>query len=107
MTHKLKNITPGPKGVNLADGRTVYIVGGSTEEGLDIAKEELAVLKKTGWFLIDGAVKDAPDPKTDDSEALAYLERAETAEGALAAANVEIEALKAKLAETTKAGGKA
>ncbi|MBI1682381.1 hypothetical protein [Caulobacter hibisci] len=105
--HKLKNITAGPKGARLADGSLVHIAPGTVEEDLDIAKEELAVLKKTGWFQIDGAIKDEPEAKTDDAEALAYLERAETAEGALTAANAEIEALKAKLAEAGKAGGKA
>jgi hypothetical protein len=102
MTHKLKNITVGPKGVNLVDGRTVYIVQGTVEEGLDIAKEELAVLKKTGWFQIDGAIKDDETKADDTAEALAALDRAEKAEGALDAANAEIETLKAKLAEATK-----
>lgn len=50
---KFKNITAGPKGINAADGRLLFVEPGTSEE-IEVNAEELASSKKTEWFEITG-----------------------------------------------------
>ena len=52
-----KNITDGPKGVHVLDGRLLFIEAGTSED-LDVSEAELRSAASTGHFEIDGGPLD-------------------------------------------------
>lgn len=62
----IKNVTGGPKGVNTADGSTVYLAPDEARE-LDLSEGELASAKATGHFEFGGKAK-AKDPLDHDAD---------------------------------------
>lgn len=79
--HSFTNIAKGPRGLNLADGTTVYVEPGQTITDVELDDAELKATKETGYFVLDQKAADADKPVDLKSLDEAQLRAIAEAEG--------------------------
>lgn len=57
----LRNISRGPRGVNLADGGYLELAPNERRENVELTSDELASAKRTGYFAFGKAADDEPE----------------------------------------------
>lgn len=59
VTVTAKNVSDGPRGINVVGGATVYVEAGDSVT-VDVYPHERDAAEQSGWFVFDKAVELAP-----------------------------------------------